>query len=264
MVADTLKRISEGTQVPDGRDIIQGLTGAQFRAGTGVAVVDEVMKMFDGVDDPDRAKRMLTRFASDTLNGYLTPVRGWIKDVVQQEQVYRTPEVTGDVLTDVLTDVSRSLPFVQEAIGVPETQVPTREEAPRRVQPFLRQITGVTATEEKNPAEAEFDRLGLKRRDILPYTGDRNADQLISKYMGPIVQERVSELVESDVYKEMSNPQKLLVVEEVLKPIRKIATDVAKLEDPETFIKLRYKKLSKKQRRVIEEKLGGRPALMEK
>lgn len=264
LVADTFKRISEGTQVPDGRDIIQGLTGAQFRAGTGVAIVDEAMKMFDGVDDPDRAKRMLTRFAADTLGGYLTPVRGWIKDVVQQEQEYRTPEVTGNILKDVGMELARNLPFAQEALGAPETQVPTREEAPRRVQPFLRQLTGVTATEEKNPAEAEFDRLGLKRRDILPYTGDRNADQLISKYMGPIVEERVSDLVESDVYKEMSNPQKLFLMERVLRPIRKIATDVAKLEDPETFIKLSYKRLSKKQRRVMEEKLGGRPAFMEK
>ena len=146
---------------------------------------------------------------------------------------------------------------------MPETQVPTREEAPRRVQPFLRQLTGVTVTEEKNPAEAEFDRLGLKRRDILPYTGDRNADQLISKYMGPIVEERVSELVESDVYKELSNPKKLLLIREVLKPIRKIARDVAKLEDPEMFIRLQYKRLPKSQRRVIEEKLGKRPEFME-
>ena len=55
----------------------------------------------------------------------------------------------------------------------------------------------------------------------MPFT-DRNADQLISKYMGPIVEERVSELVESDVYKELSNPKKLLVIREVLKPIRRL------------------------------------------
>ena len=263
LVADTFKRAIEGTVMPDGRDIIQGLSGAQFRAGTGVAVVDEAMKMFDGVDDPDRAKRLITRFASDVLGGYLTPIRGYVKDVIQQEQVYRTPEVTGDIPTDIISELARNIPFGQEALGAPETQVPTRAEAPRRVQPLLRQLTGVTVTEEKNPAEAEFDRLGLKRRDILPYTGDRNADQLISKYMGPIVEERVSELVDSDVYKELSNSKKLLVIREVLKPIRKIAKDVAKLENPEMFIRLQYKRLPKSQRRVIEEKLGKRPEFME-
>lgn len=263
LVADVIKRINEGTVPFDAKDIVQGLSGAQFRGGTGLALVDNIINDVSGVDSTDKISKSMARYVTDILSGYLTPFR-MIKDFIEPDQTYRTPEVTGEIGTDIARGLARNIPYLEDALNFPESEIPTRAGGIERFAPASRQLLGASITLPKNAAEAEFDRLGLKRKDILPYTGDTNADQLISKYMGPLVEKNISELVRSPRYQKATNPQKIYIVGEALKPLRAIATDAAKKDDPKTFLKLSYKRLPAKQRRVIEEKLGGAPDFMEK
>ena len=263
LVADVIKRMNEGTVPFDAKDIAQGLSGAQFRGGTGLALVDNIINDVSGVDSTDKISKSMARYVTDVLGGYLTPFR-MIKDFVEPDQTYRTPEVTGEIGTDIARGLARNIPYLEKALEFPESEIPTRAGGIERFAPASRQLLGASITLPKNPAEAEFDRLGLKRRDILPYTGDTNADQLISKYMGPLVEDKISQLVQSPRYQEATNPQKIYIVGEALKPLRAIAREAAQKDDPRLFLRLAYKRLPLKKRRVIEEQLGGVPDFMEK
>jgi len=262
LVADLVVRSEEGRIPPDAKDILQGLTGAQFRAGAGLALVDNLINDLSGIDSEDKINKAISRYTSDVLGGYLTPLR-MFNDFVDQQQEFRTTIPTGDIPTDIAQQLGTSIPFYRERF--PTVESPTREAEPGRPEtvrvpftdfevpgPLARQLTGITVREAKNPAERELDRLGFKRRDILPYTGDRQADQLMSKHMGPIVENLITRLVISPSYQGLNNPTKELVMREALKEVRAESKPLAEAEDPERFARIKYNRLSKTIRKIIE------------
>ncbi len=262
LVADLVVRSEEGRIPPDAKDILQGLTGAQFRAGAGLALVDNLINDLSGIDSEDKINKAITRFTSDVLGGYLTPLR-MFNDFVDQQQEFRTTIPTGDIATDIGQQLGTSVPFYRERF--PTVESPTRAAIPGRPEtvripltdievpgPLARQLTGITVREAKNPAEKELDRLGFKRRDILPYTGDKQADQLVSKYMGPVVENVISRLVVSPTYQNLNNPTKELVMRKALTEIRAEVKPFAEAEDPERFAKIKYNRLNKSIRKILE------------
>ena len=262
LVADLVVRSEEGRIPPDAKDILQGLTGAQFRAGAGLALVDNLINDLSGIDSEDKIDRAISRYTSDVLGGYLTPLR-MFNDFVDQQQEFRTTIPTGDIPTDIAQQLGTSIPFYRERF--PTVESPTRAEIPGRPKtvrvpftdvevpgPLARQLTGITVREAKNPAEKELDRLGFKRRDILPYTGDRQADQLVSKYIGPVVENVISRLVVAPAYQQLNNPTKAEVMKAALREIRAEIKPFAEAEDPERFARIKYNRLSKSLRRILE------------
>jgi hypothetical protein len=262
LVADAIVRAESGRGGLKAKDIIQGLTGAQFRTGTGLALIDNLIDHLSGVESEEKVNRVIADFVSNVLGGFLTPLR-MFNDFIDQDQEFRTIRPTGEILPDVVEELKRSVPFVRE--DAPETQSPTRAATPGRPSsvrvpftdvevpgPLSRQLTGITVKEPKNLGEKELDRLGLRRRDILPYTGDRVADQIMAKYMGPIAEVALSTLVISPQYQRLNNPAKEIVMREVLKEIRKEATGAAQAEDPERFAKIKVNRLQKSIRRLID------------
>ena len=89
----------------------------------------------------------------------------------------------------------------------------------------------------------------------MPYTGDRQADQLLAKYMGKPVELLISELVVSDYYKNLNNPSKEAIMREALREIRAETKQFAEAEDPERFARISYNRLSKNFRKIIERNL---------
>lgn len=269
LVADLIVRMEEGRGGIDAKDIIQGLTGAQFRGGTGLAIVDGLINELSGVDDENKITNIVTRYVSDVLGGFLTPVR-MFNDFYDTKQKFRAtvPEGEQDIpyvsFEDIGQELSRSIPGLQQQL--PEMESPTREATPGRPETvripmtdievpgsIARQLTGITVTEPKNIVESEFDRLGLKRRDILPYTGEKAADEAMAKYMGPIVETIMTPVISSEKYKKYGNRMKRLVVDEVLKELRREARKSAMREDPETFLRITFRRLKKNIRGIIEE-----------
>ena len=109
--------------------------------------------------------------------------------------------------------------------------------------------------EAKNPAEKELDRLGFKRRDILPYTGDKIIDQANARYLGPLVEIVVSNLVQTEEYQKLNNPGKEIIMRDVLKTLRSTVKDYSVQENPERFIKVYINRLPKATKKLLEDKL---------
>ena len=51
----------------------------------------------------------------------------------------------------------------------------------------------------------------------MPYTGGQKADNILAKYMGRMVEYYVPGIVESELYKQLNNPQKEILLKEELK-----------------------------------------------
>ena len=237
-IADVITRIENGRNWGDPKDILQALTGAQFRAGASLQLVQNVLDGLGGLDTEEKINKFMSDYVSDVLGGFLTPLR-MFNDFIEQEQDFRAPVPTGEFLTDTTNRLKTSIPIVREQF--PELESPTREAAPGRPDtvgipftdiqapgPLVRQLTGATVREEKNAAEREFDRLGFKRRDILPYSGNAVVDQTRAKYLGPLVEKVIPVIIQSEQYQSSSNELKSTILRKTLKEIRSAANDYIK------------------------------------
>ena len=237
-IADVITRIESGRTWGDPKDILQALTGAQFRAGAALQLVQDALDGMAGLDTEEKLNKFFSQYVSNVLGGFLTPLR-MFNDFIDQDQEFRAPVPTGEFLTDTTNRLKTSIPIVRNQF--PELESPTREAAPGRPDkvtipfidleapgPLVRQLTGATVREEKNIAEREFDRLGFKRRDILPYSGNPVVDQARAQSMGPIVEEIISKIVQSEGYQSQDNAVKNLILRKSLVEIRSAANDYIK------------------------------------
>jgi hypothetical protein len=180
----------------------------------------------------------MSDFVADVLGGFATPLR-MFNDFLDQEQEFRRPELEGEFFPDLGNKLLMNVPVARERF--PEVESPTRAATPGRPEtvklpltdidlpgPLTRQLSGITVREEKNDAEREFDRLGFKMRDILPYSGNERVDQTRAKYIGPLVESTISPFVKSEGYLKLSNAKKELALRTVLKEIRGAANDYIK------------------------------------
>ena len=237
-VADVITRIESGRNWGDAKDILQALSGAQFRAGASLQLIQNLLDGLGGLDTEEKVNKFMSDYVSDVLGGFLTPLR-MFNDFIEQEQDFRAPVPTGEFLTDTANRLKTSVPIVREQF--PELQSPTRAAAPGRPDtvtlpiigaevpgPLTRQLTGATVREEKNIAEREFDRLGYKRRDILPYSGNAVVDQTRAEYLGPLIETVIPVLVQSEQYQSKTNQEKNVLLRQSLKLLRDAANDYIK------------------------------------
>lgn len=261
LVADVIVRSERGLPPPDAKEVLQGLTGAQFRAGVGFRLVDDFIDDLRGLGSTTKINEAIANFVTDTLTPYLTPIRTFADFIEpfrgEEARKYRDRTAQdGGFLETIGRGFQAQIPFAKEML--PEAESPTRAAAPGRPEKvgplpagIAKQLLGITAREEKNPAEREFDRLGFKRRDILPYSGDKKVDRIMSKNLGPAVELVISALVESDEYQSLSNPEKSVTIRKYLTPLRASAKLKSMREDPEAFLKNYIKRLPKDKRLIL-------------
>jgi len=185
VAADALYRMNNDVASPPKiRDMVKALGGGQFRP-TGLGIVDGLFDTWQkGIDDGEmdlRLAEMGARYLGNYMNTY-TVGAGVLKDIVATlDPDFRVlPDNTDVNLFDyMLKQATRSFPqsideessfFGYTGVG-PEReamQSPTRSQPLRSLNPFMRQLTGLTQQEERNMAEREFDRLGLEYYEISP------------------------------------------------------------------------------------------------
>lgn len=281
LVADLAVRSERNLAPPSAKDILQGLTGAQFRAGAGLSLIDNLIDDLSGLSKEDKITNTITRFTSDVLGGFLTPIRmfGDFIDslpegyggVDKQTFLAPIPEGKPDLgyidIKDIGKNLQRNIPILNregsETLGIeplPELRSATRSEPRGRPEEFLglpaplmRQLTGITVGEARNPAEREFERLGLKTAQIRGYTGSKKADKIMDEMMGPMVENIIIPIVESERYQSQSNVRKRLEMTQVLKSVRAAAKAQSKAKDPMLFYKIMKKGMPEYQRRLIKE-----------
>jgi hypothetical protein len=256
LVADIIKRYNDGKlngqtldQAIDAKEIFQALTGSQFRAGTGLYVVDEFIKDFtDAGSDPKKYLDIIGKFAADYGAAIFTPMQG-LKDFYAaydpEEAIYR------DAKGDFLGTLTRSIPGAQRALNIPEAESPTREGPMTTTNPALRQLLGVTIRPAKNIVESELDRLGIAAYKMGSNTGDVDTDRLVNRDLGIIAERGIAPLLQSPEYQSLDNVGKSAAIKELYSKAREAANAKFTAENPELAILKRFKSMKREERIVL-------------
>ena len=260
LVADIIKRAQDGSidLAFTAKDVLQGLTGAQFRAGGGLYVADELIRDLSSAGtNTEKAKTIAKQWLANLAGGFLNPFQQF-KDFYAQynpeEAVYR------DAKDSALGTALRAVPGAQRALGVPEAELATREGGSTTVDPALRQLLGVTIKQEKNFLESEIDRLGLSPYDIGPKTGDPEMDRLINRDLGLIAERAIVPLLQTEQYKQLDDVRKVQAIRDIYSQARKAAVAKFETENPELALIKSLKGRNRTEKvlinRAFEEKTG--------
>jgi len=266
LVADILKRYNDGKlngqtldQAIDAKEIFQAVTGSQFRAGTGLYVIDEFIKdLTDAGSDPKKYLDIIGKFAADYGSAIFTPMQG-LKDFYAQynpeEAVYR------DTKGSFLGTLTRSIPGAQRALDIPEGESPTREGPMTTEDPALRQLLGVTIRPAKNIVESELDRLGIAPYKMGSNTGDVDTDRLVNRELGIIAERGIAPLLRSPEYQNLDNVGKSAAIKELYSKAREAANAKFNAENPELALLKRYKSMKREEKIMLTREFQSRTGM---
>lgn len=198
------------------RDFVKSLGGGQFRP-TGLGIVDGLFDTWQkGVDDGEldiALEEMGAKFLGNYMNTF-TVGAGVLKDVVATlDPDFRIVADNTDVefWPYVFKQATRSFPQAVDeessflgysGVGPKRKRMesPTRTTGLRIMNPFMRQLTGLTQQEQRNMAEREFDRLGLEWTQITPrkIKGDIDLTEEARAIMGKFVETGIQDYILND------------------------------------------------------------------
>ena len=249
--ADVIKRNIDCTLYDlKGSDISEAVLGIGSDK-TGLQMVDGLLGEIR--QDPEfgakKAEEYFSKFAGEYAGTFFIPFQQ-IRDVMaefepEEAKVRRTTE-------DALAPVKAKLPVAGREL--PESFSYTNPQPRERIDPAMRQVTGVTKIAPKNEAEKEMDRLQIKEFEIFKRTGSTEADRLVASKSAALIDNVVSKFVADEAYGNMTNHQKRLILKKLLGEVNTAARDQAMKENPELFLESAVKKsLNKDELRVLEE-----------
>lgn len=223
-IADAIYRLTEDFGEKEGqikrpvdyKDLLEALGGGQFRP-TGLNLIDGAFETIQsGVQNGETdivIDEMLATYFGNYFNTY-TVGAGVIKDVVATlDPEFRTVTDNRDIefWPYFFKQATRSFPQSVNAQGDfygysgfgparERLESPTRSTGLRVLNPFMRQLTGLTQQEPRNIAEKEFDRLGLEYFQITPQKikGDPEFTNQSRYEMGKLVETGVVDYILND------------------------------------------------------------------
>jgi len=292
-VADFIVKMKNDTLDEAGiKQVMEGLTGSQIRAGASAYMIDSFFENLESVTGGEGGD-IKTEKMAEYVGGYLgelvgavtTPARV-VGDVMAQfdkEALYqrdaRQIDGVGGFERGVSAfenSITRNLPkipylFDEETslIGVSSKQdMPIKEgasrEAPELAQsPLLAQLTGVRSRSRRSPVEKKLLDLGYEAWEIVPTTGDKKADAFVKKHMGMLVEKYLSQEINSEYFNSLSDTKQKASVANKLKRYRKLAKELGKAESYTPagkegkgftpFDRAEWSRLSSKSRKLADE-----------
>ena len=251
LVADIIKRAQDTTldQAFQTSDILQGLSGAQFRAGTGLYVTDQLLKDLSGAGgNLDKAKTIATGWLAGVGAGFLN-MFSTFKDFYAQydpeEAVYR------DTKDNPLAALLRPIPGAQRALGAPAATSATREGPMTTDNPALRQLLGATIRPAKNIVESELDKLGLTPYDVGSKTGEVAIDRLVNRDLGIIAERGIAPLLQSPEYQNLDNVGKSAAIKKIYSKAREAANAKFNAENPELSLLKKFKGMNREEKIML-------------
>jgi hypothetical protein len=210
---DPIDYILNQQKLLDATDIAQGVLSLNQIAGTGLVLVDLFR---EGLTERgirgiyDVMGQWLGRFTvpAGTLRDAYAAWQTFTQEIANPDApVYAPPEMIARE-TEVTTPGLRALaPMFANVPGtlreLPERVSPIRAAPLMSAAPLTRQLTGLTYVY-STPVEQEFRRLHVTRRDFAPRTGDPDTDRMVTTIMGPIVEARLVNLLQSPFYTNLS------------------------------------------------------------
>tara|TARA_B100000900_G_scaffold367470_1_gene343990 strand:+ start:8401 stop:12048 length:3648 start_codon:yes stop_codon:yes gene_type:complete len=270
-LADIIVKLSNEDSKPiDVKEFLEAFTGAQFRTGASSYVLenaDELIRADGDTITTERLSEIMGGYVGEIFGGGMTPLRV-VRDIqaaydTEAAVVRDARQVEGvggreRFVNALKNTVAKDIPGL--AKDLPAIESPTREGDIYRQSPLVGQITGLRREAKRNPAEAEFERFGIKRFEIVPGSGDKMADAAVKKALGPMVEERITRLVQSEEYLAKSDNKKRAMLNNRMRTLKAWATQAAKIETskdkskPYTpFDRAQYSKLNDVETRLADE-----------
>jgi hypothetical protein len=275
-VMELLRKSREGTlHEVTNKELLNGVAGWRSRGIAATTAIEQIVAGLFDLGDPERMRQALgelageyagrgtkpavtvrdlgaagARIAGDLLRESYFGVASTLDDFAEKESMIRDVQVGNPVVDPALAN----LPFLDQL--VPELQSPTREAAPQRQSPGLREIPGILAVEERNPAEEAFIQHDFNPQEISARSGDRDIDSRFNEILGPIVENVVSWFVTQPAYTEAPIPVQSAALRWVMIEVREEARDMFDKQFPDLAIKRSIRAIPRRDRRALESVLG--------
>jgi hypothetical protein len=292
-VADFIVKMKNDTLDEAGiKQVMEGLTGSQIRAGASAYMIDSFFENLESVTGGEGGD-IKTEKMAEYVGGYLGELVGaatasarvvgdvmaqFDKEALYQRDARQIDGVGGfergvSAFENSITRNLPKIPYLFDAetslIGVSSKQdMPIKEgasrEAPELVQsPLLAQLTGVRSRSRRSPVEKKLLDLGYEAWEIVPTTGDKKADAFVKKHMGMLVERYLSQEINSKYFNSLSETKQKASVANKLKRYRKLAKESGKAESYTpagnegkgftAFVRAKWARLSSKSRKLADE-----------
>lgn len=234
------------------KDIIQGLTGTQFRAGASEYVLDGAMDDIReiAVGGEDAGQKVMDTIGK-ALGGFLgglVPMGGTVSDIVAQiDPEQRVARDTS--FAPFLGPALREIPYAQSnLLGLPETQSVTRAGPMTREDPIVRQVLGLAIKPAPTELERELGRLGIQPFRL--YTSEKvpEIDSRMKELMGQIADDYAGNVLTSAEYLTGNTIQKTQILEDFYADVRKAARESLDAETPAYQIIRQYRGLDREEK----------------
>lgn len=249
-VADTVKRAQEGTLGKlSTKDWAEAMLSLNLRGGTGLAILDNLFGQWKG-GDPERWKTQAAQVGGQLIGGFATPLQT-VKDVLAGFSSTPIRDVKEE---PVLGPLKSRVPGLEATL--PQAYSPTQEAPLQREMPIVRQLTGVSVIQKKNPAQQALDRLGFKQEDVFLSTGDPKADRDLKQTTGLLVERVLSPMVEKPEFQNQPPTLQALMMEKVISRIKSNALKATMAKYPDVAIRAKLGKIPNRLKLYLE-KEGG-------
>jgi hypothetical protein len=241
------------------KDIIQGLTGAQFRAGASEYVVesamDDIVEIAKGGEEAGQKLMDTIGKALGSFLGGLVPMGGTVSDIVAQidpEQRVQRDTAFAPFLGPAL----REIPYAQsELLELPESQYVTRAGPMTREDPIVRQIMGLAIKPAPTELELELNRLGIQPFRLYTKTKVPEIDSRMMDLMGQIADNYAGNLLTNPDYMTADKLTRTDLMEDFYKNVRAAAREVLDSETPAYSAIREYQGLDREGKLVLDAQL---------
>ena len=253
-------------------EVKENLIGTRFRMGQFGESIDSLMKiLYEGGIEGIKAEEFSTRigaYIGEMGTRFTTPAK-LATDIIavfdEEEAVVRdASQVEGDMPGERFIDAAKkklyaNMPFLQRDLPVKEHT--TRGEERYLQSPMLRLFFGISSTERRTNVEKELLKHTMQDFQLSPRTGDNRARAIVNKYLGPLVEKKMGDLVEDEYYKQASAVRQKQLLTKELSEVRRLSYLLGRLDErrtqgeegPTTFSRGDWIKLSSQQRALADE-----------
>jgi len=251
-------------------EVALAITGMKLPAGSQLALIDELPGVLEGVagKDTEKVGKAIGRILGDFAGRFTTPGKAAFEylDLFDKEgQIARDPNVIdggqgflGTIQEAAAQRVMAKLPEFKK--DLPEFQPYFSNQAPVRAGEFFNSLTGIRKVPEKDLIEREFVQLKIDPYAVFGSTGDKTYDRAFIRNAIPLVDSRITSLINSDRYQAMTTDQKRLTFVKnftgergVLNIARQMTQAQMSSTDRDRVNRMKFNKLPAVARRAINE-----------
>jgi len=244
-------------------DYVQAAIGLNRIAGTGLVFVDWLR-----AKTGESLLKQGSNFVGQHIASWLTPARtvsDFYSGIDPEESIYRDWR-ENPILTGPLSALPKISQMVPEKPSFMKSERLLKGESVEILGKKIsggvfRQLTGITK-QKKTIVQREVDRLTVEWNAIAPNTGIPEADRIMARDMGPLVEQIIPNIIKRENYTDLSlNAQKDVLIT-LFQEIKSQARRNLNVKRPDLAIKIHIKNMPERREKLLEEimsKQGEQP-----